>query len=93
MSISAGMLLTASRLGHRIFDSNPGAYDVVVPKAPDTAVSVLRDDDMVEMTWDLQTAFLTIGSVSYTKAFLHPRLESPVIEGVLATAMAVFSAW
>ena len=51
-------------------------------------VSVLGDDDVVEVTWDLHAALLAVGTVSYAERLLHAGLQSPGVERVLTTTMA-----
>lgn len=64
---------------------------VVVVSIP---LGMLRDNDVVEVTRNLLTAFLTVGSVSYTEGLLHARLiRGPRIDSVFASAVSVLSPW
>lgn len=52
-------------------------------------LSLLRDDDVVEMTWDLETAFLAVRPVSYTERLLHAPMQRPVVDGVTRAGVAL----
>ena len=51
-------------------------------------VSVLGDDDVVEVTWDLHAALLAVGPVSYTERLLHAWHLGPAVERVATACMS-----
>lgn len=53
----------------------------------------LRDDDVVEMPGNLESALFTVGAVSYTEALLHAGLPGPRVDGVLAADVPPAAAW
>lgn len=64
---------TGNRINHELMPSH-------IPPI----VVVLGDDNMVEMTRDLQSTLFAVGSVTYTERLLHSGLQSPRVHGMLA---------
>lgn len=50
---------------------------VLMPGHLLSTIVMLRDNDVVEMTGDLQATFLAVGTISYTERLFHPRLQRP----------------
>lgn len=56
----------------------------IITRVDNLLLIPLGNDDVIEVSWNFESAFFAIRPVSYAEALLHARLPCPVVDSVSA---------